>query len=224
MPMKEHGIIYQGWGVRAILEGRKTHTRRVITPHNSYVDGGPWPKGWKFDWSTAYVDQGPSPAGNPGPYLHADLIGGDTTHRIYPRYSPGDLIWVRETWSPWADKLTKDVVGLKGEQCLYKADYLNGASSIDIGGDYHWHPSIHMPRWVSRITLEITDVPVERIQEISEKDARAEGCWLTPKGIGHYSIDPPEFDSVWNSINLKRGYGWDTNPWVWVIEFRRIKP
>ena len=244
--MKEHGIIFQGWGVRAILDDRKTHTRRVITPHNSFVDGGPWPKGWKFDWSTAYVDQGPSPAGNPGPYLHADLIGGDTTHRIYSRYYIGQILWVRETWAliwteyeaDWESQTDWDVP----HRIEYKAD-----SGAKYPGDWpddssddpdcpKWSPSIHMPRKASRITLEITDVRVERVQEIPPMDCEAEG--ITGKTLaspmrgqpyeeyenGDGTIYPtpiPAFAALWDSINLKRGFGWDMNPFCWVITFKR---
>ena len=231
--MKEHGIIFQGWGVRAILDDRKTHTRRVITPHNSFVDGGPWPKGWKFDWSTAYVDQGPSPAGNPGPYLHADLIGGDTTHRIYSRYYIGQILWVRETWAliwteyeaDWESQTDWDVP----HRIEYKAD--SGAKypgdwPAEDGSDPYcpkWRPSIHMPRWASRITLEITDVRVERVQEISEEDAIAEGImrWQSERLQREDKGARTDFQALWDSINLKRGYGWDTNPWVWVLIFKR---
>lgn len=93
--------------------------------------------------------------------------------------------------------------------------------------DWTWNPSIFMPRWASRITLEITDVRVERVQEITEEDARAEGFpgerWAT--GHGDYSeIAPSEqFRELWDKLNASRGFGWDANPWVWVIEFKRIE-
>jgi len=172
----------------------------------------------------AYVDQGPSPAGNPGPYLHADLIGGDTTHRIYSRYSPGDLIWVRETWWDRKDRFHKsqDLNAIH-----YDADYW--IPSEDISHIHCRRPSIFMPRWASRITLEITDVRVERVQEISSEDVIREGVYIIPESGSRLLEDfawlPEEkFRPVWDSINLKRGYGWEVNPWVWVIEFKRIAP
>jgi len=94
-----------------------------------------------------------------------------------------------------------------------------------------WHPSIHMPRWASRLTLEVTGVRAERVQEISYDDARAEGinggcgsCGRPePCGCPYPLPDPPRvFRGLWNSINAARGYGWDVNPWVWCVSFRRV--
>lgn len=104
---------------------------------------------------------------------------------------------------------------------------------------YKWKPSIHMPRWASRITLEVTDVRVERVQDISEQDALAEGVDMeTEHGSLCINIEDASYSSnlvygsaiktvfrkLWDSINLKRGYGWDINPWVWVVEFKRAMP
>lgn len=96
----------------------------------------------------------------------------------------------------------------------------------------HWRSSIHMPRWASRLLLRITDVRVQRLREISREDAEAEGCWRTPDGAGHYSIEPPEFREVWDHFNAKpvrigdsvRRDSWDANPWVWAISFERVRP
>ena len=99
-----------------------------------------------------------------------------------------------------------------GDYIGYKADN-NPANENAL-----WSPSIFMPRWASRITLEIVSVRVERLQNISEADAFAEGI-----SGGDWLGDPVgEFAKLWNSINLKRGYGWETNCWVWVLEFKRI--
>ncbi|RPJ29807.1 MAG: hypothetical protein EHM35_13115 [Planctomycetaceae bacterium] len=122
----------------------------------------------------------------------------------------------------------------------YRADYESGevpGSMIrDIwpGADAKWRPSIHMPRWASRTTLEVTEVRVQRVQEITCKDAEAEGAY-TLDGFGrevaahvaaaeNLSVITPVilFRVLWNSINAKRGYGWDKNPWVWAVTFRRI--
>lgn len=85
-----------------------------------------------------------------------------------------------------------------------------------------WKPSIHMPRWASRINLEITDIRVERLQEINEEDAKHEGVKRINAGDFGMETWSSAFRNLWDSINSKRGYGWDTNPWVWVIEFKRI--
>jgi hypothetical protein len=92
-------------------------------------------------------------------------------------------------------------------------------------GNEKWRPSIHMPRWASRITLEVTDVRVERVQEISEEDAKTEG--VTPSIVGEWWDHlkyRAGFQTLWNSINEKRGFGWDENPWVWVVEFKKGQP
>jgi hypothetical protein len=139
---------------------------------------------------------------------------------------PGDRLWVRETHgdcTPGADALT----GTTWERPWYRADAdAYGLLGHDGEGpvyveDVKWCPSIHMPRSLSRITLEITGVRVERLQEISAEDARAEGC-NTPHvpGSGTVLSRQTEFMLLWESINGPRS--WDANPWVWVVEFRRI--
>jgi hypothetical protein len=168
--------------VRAILDGRKTQTRRVIKPQ-------------------------------PGD-IHRDLL---RINYHCPYGQPGDHLWVRETWSPWADEATKQAARGK-DPVLYRADYRKGCSALEIGGDYNWKSSIYMPRWASRITLEIIGVHVERIQDISVNDCMAEGIPINISGMNIVYF----FRDLWDSINKKRGYGWDTNPYVWVIEFKRI--
>ena len=122
----------------------------------------------------------------------------------------GDWLWVRETWSdPW------DVL-------VYRADD-DGAAAI-CSEHQVWHSPLHMPRWACRITLEITDVRVERLREISEKDAQAEGCPADRFYAAHDSNPTPQcsdwFRESWDELNARRGYPWTTNPWVWVLTFR----
>lgn len=136
-------------------------------------------------------------------------------HSIIPSVSdcylkPGDRLWVRETWNiQTVDKV---------ERVAYRADIPNGYSFVP------WRPSIFMPRRFSRITLEITDVRVERVRDISEADARAEGVTNADEGSnpidGSHTI--ANFANLWEKINAKRGYGWQANPWVWVIEFKQV--
>jgi hypothetical protein len=247
--VKEHSLGFKPPMVRAILSDTKTMTRRLITPRNSYYDGGPVNKArWaELDWASQdiFVDKGPSPMGNPGPYLHVPDKDGDAVHRIYPRYQPGDRLWVRETWKAtgmFAGRIPRDTRGCS--RFAYAADETQLLRDQPIS----WRPSIHMPRWASRITLEITGVRVERLQDISESDCIAEGIahnwtgdlktgpngfggegWVPDCGWWHYtnSIDgdpaftPHEsYQSLWESIN---GPGsWALNPWVWVVEFKRI--
>ena len=166
----EKPILFSGEMVRAILDGRKTQTRRVIKPGliHELRDGEVVPCLWEC------------------PY------GG-----------PGDRLWVREAFQP-----------LSGET-LFKADF----PPFAIGP---WKPSIFMPRNLSRITLEVVSVRVERLQEISFDDMHAEG--IVPQHIGgsHELLKQKYVRPLWDNLNAERGYGWGKNPWVWVIEFRRL--
>lgn len=119
---------------------------------------------------------------------------------------PGDRLWVREAWLQ------------DGGIYLYRADFGLGVLADSWNG--YWKPSIHMPRTVCRLTLEIVRIRAERLQSIREDDAMAEGVDFIPNApaaLDHRTA----FAGLWNSINEKRGFGWDTNPWVWVIEFKR---
>ena len=137
----------------------------------------------------------------------------------------GDRLWVRETWATYGMEAEPE----QDRPLFFRADddTREGWATPD---DLIWRPAIHMRRWASRITLEITSIRVERVQDISEKDARAEG--VTPE----FEMDAASFvrgapvpastyvlgfKHVWNEINGARGFGWDVNPWVWVIEFRK---
>jgi hypothetical protein len=187
--------------IRAILEGKKTQTRRVVTASNSEVA-----RKWNtLDFADAYADPGGTWLFGPGPYLKVKCPSDDTRHRVYPRVQPGDRLWVRETFivMPFPD--SRDPTDV-----VYYAD----ADELIRRGFRPWRPSIFMPRWASRITLEVTTVRVERAQSISARDALCEG--VAPPCI----LD--NFQRLWNSINGKRpGCAWASNPWVWVVEFRR---
>lgn len=123
-----------------------------------------------------------------------------------PYGEPGDRLWVRETWKR----------ATIGGAFLYRADYPGAEGSLP------WRPSIFMPREACRLVLEVTGVRVERIQDISHADAIAEGV-VHAMGLGPASAIPAaDFKKRWNELNAKRGFGWDANPWVWVIEFRRV--
>ena len=132
-------------------------------------------------------------------------------------------LWVRETWAD-AEKLSGGDIG----GIIYRADgateYGNEEEHINLcSKDMKWKPSIHMPRWASRITLEVVSVRVERVQDITYEGMKAEGC--LPKSCcgGHWDGLKKEYwIPLWNSINAKRGYGWDVNPFCWVVEFKRV--
>ena len=198
--MRERPILMSGQMVRAILDGRKTQTRRPIADVSAdcelFLDAG---DGF---WQQCYRDGG-------------GAIHSKSWLSRCPYGQPGDRLYVRETWQDTRSPGEPQ----NARQIMYRAD--DDRSLIG------WRPSIHMPRWASRITLEITGVRVERVQDISEDDAMAEGMISTAKlneanddYAGMYARDI--FSQEWDSIYAKRGMGWDDNPWVWVIEFRRI--
>jgi len=207
----ERPILFSAPMVRAILDGRKTQTRRVIK------DG---PKG--DYWSK------PSCSGYPGDpwYVTANLTPPSThVFKTCPYGKAGDRLWVRETWTPSVEEDGQTVV--KTEPPLYRA----GNPVFAEGGpeDWRWTPSIFMPRWASRITLEITDVRVERLQEISVTDIRSEGisCPEHDFDSGFCSSECAALRRAWSmgwdKINGKRkGCDWNSNPWVWVIEFKKL--
>lgn len=207
---KERQIIFSGEMVRAILDGRKTRTRRVVKPQPKLVDEKPnyLPNEWGF-WSGGYPDHG----------------------RVVrcPYGAPGDRLWVRETWAciwtehePGEGQTSWDVP----HRIEYKADSgvkYPGEWPDDCGDDPEcprWSSPIHMPRRASRILLEVVSVRVERVQEISETDAIAEGMTMIgPPALSNRT----SFSMLWDSINVKRGFGWDVNPWVWVVKFKRVE-
>jgi len=185
--MKEHPILFNSEMVRAILDSRKTQTRRVIKPQceanlmSGYQE-------WEYEGLLARCPFG----------------------------QIGDRLWVRETW-----RQPEDFEGYDRGAVLY------AVSEMDAGAK--WKPSIHMPRWASRITLEITDIRVERLQDITllncikEGIEKKKGSW----GIIHFEFNKKQSDSprdlfkdLWNSMNKK--HTWDSNHYVWAIEFRRV--
>lgn len=199
--MKERPILFSGPMVRAILDGKKTQTRRIV-------------KG-KGTWSVEDAD--PCRLKWPG-FENED---GDWCDMPCPYGSVGDRLWVRETLRQKPNSDYSNSPHTSRTDWVYAADDKPiKANWVEMAGwsVHRSKPSIHMPRWASRITLEITGVRVERLNEISEEDARAEGV---QKGmacddythVGH-------FRSLWESINGKDS--WSANPWVWVIEFQKV--
>jgi hypothetical protein len=199
----ERPILFSTAMVKAILEGRKTQTRRVIK-----IDDAP--ENWKI-----------SIAGT-------SIVRTEPYDVKLPRYAAGDNLWVRETWYKnypheygryWyrADGEEIDMPTIYGETIKYgKADGLK------------WRPSIFMPKEAARIFLQVTNVRVERLQEITEEDAEAEGCINNIAFIHSYDNEysnlhtaKEAFKQLWNTLNAKHGYSWDVNPWVWVIEFEK---
>lgn len=235
--MKERAIPLYQHEVRGILDNRQSMFRRVVRPQPNLNRMLPV---WRF----------------------TDSKTGKVTRCLYGPH--GTRLWGKETWRPW-DQCDQEC-GC-GELCLcsaapptpvcYRADgHVLEVEDREAG--LRWHPSIFMPRWASRITLEVTDIRVERLQDISEANALAEGCmtneeygyqcggnpgsWpcpackgggLVPGGglEGYFEVECIEcetpvmrFKHLWDSINAKRGMGWDQNPCVWVVQFEVVKP
>ena len=218
--MADRPILFSAQMVRALLDGRKTQTRRIITPGNSLFNGGRWSalhKRQEWDWEGAWVDGGPSPMGNPGPYLKLPWQAGDddfegSVHRIYPVIQPGDRLWVKEA-----------VAWVSGWGWRYRADNDDLSEKREQGEVGRWRSPIHMPRWASRLTLTATDVRPQRLSEISLGDCYAEGCTVgqTEANSGALPVGWTgpwhEYRSLWNSLHGPDA--WDANPWVWVKTF-----
>ena len=215
--MKEHPILFSGSMVRAILEGRKTQTRRVVKFAKLHPDfGEPNP-------DEAWIDPSYSVPCLKVPYGTDD---DRTEHRHYPKWEVGDHLWVKETHQ------AHPIYGSP----VYRADYDSDNNPVRNEG-WPWRPSIFMPKRCSRITLEIEDIRVERLKDISDKDAIAEGIEFRDdigtdrnfkfygkvlEKLAQWTTCPKwSYQSLWESINGEDS--WDANPFVWPISFRRIK-
>lgn len=207
--MKERGMIFNGEMVRAILDGRKTQTRRImkVQPSDAFH---PTHNGYDLDLNAHWYTPGVVDKNGYLQPAKKEVFGVADENEGYtcPFGAVGGRIWVRETFCAVPDH--EEPAGCSA--LLYAADG---------NGPYgKWTPSIHMPRWASRLMLEITGVRVERLRDLSEDDAKSEG--ITPPSGGvlpgwEYRIN---FRDLWMSI-----YGadnWETNPWVWVIEFKVV--
>lgn len=198
-------IIFSTEMVRAILDGRKTQTRRVIKPQPDKYGY------WKHK------------AGH--------MVHKQDLNLCCPYGQPGDTLWVRETWVRCANGCPNDgrPVGPDGWSCLYRATEPEAMEYPISSKTTRWHPSIHMPKWAARLFLEITDIRVERVHDISEEDAVDEGIEVDENNHVVRGDDinwggaVTAFAELWDSINAKRGYSWDSNPWVWVVIFRRVR-
>lgn len=242
--MKERGMIFNGEMVRAILDGRKTQTRRIMKPQPEPCPrGGHWWPSNVFKTMLHVEEEMQNVKGGWGGLVGDACPFGDV----------GDRIWVRETWGVVShafsdDGLMIDWVPDRPTTAIHEMPFGNGYYSghaiYAADGDFTWgdddgyedgrscwKPSIHMPKAASRILLEITDVRVERLNAISEEDARAEGiidggCLNCgePEPCGCANPEPDATDAfayLWQSIYGQES--WNANPWVWVISFERIE-
>ena len=213
--MKERHILFSGPMLRAILAGQKTQTRRTVKPQPEWSEP-----------ATAWTFREDGHSGQ-GWYAYNDDYPEEGALFYHCPYSqPGDRLWVRETWMDLSGTGIEPITGSRSRYA-YRADVLSGSYGDETRKEYglKWRPSIFMPRGASRILLEIVSVRVERLQDISEADAIAEGA---PGGHGSipgypYAATPHEhYRHIWESIN-GRG-SWEKNPWVWVVEFKRTEP
>ncbi|WP_301691936.1 morphogenetic protein [Klebsiella pneumoniae] len=206
--MKERGMIFNGEMVRAILDGRKTQTRRPV----------------KFPVHDKNL--GCELAGNE---LAGELSAGNYLNSAFGK--PGDRIWVRETWQAIHDycdenghvderRYARSIPRHRGNYWHPVYEEAWGNESRE-DRDFPWRPSIHMPRWASRILLEITDVRVERLNAISEEDAGKEGYPADPAPYGGEMDKWLWFRQLWDEIYPEQSF--KHNPWVWVIEFKRVE-
>lgn len=239
--MKERPILFSGPMVRAILEGRKTQTRRVVKPQ-------PWKDCRAWFWkknpkAERYCDFG-----------WADDFPANLLADECPYGQIGDRLWVRETWgwanacpggdslcredwvevgyrasdSPRGEGISDPIPRSKEEVGRIYDQVLSEMAAAGVEGDGYpqvcrWRPSIHMPRWASRLLLEVVEVRAERLQDIREYDAEAEGVTLPATWApGKDPTYRHHFANLWDSINAKRGYPWASNPWVWALTFRRL--
>ena len=225
--MKERPILFSAPMVRAILEGRKTVTRRVFAPERMT-----WPR--KGFYETHALRGGELMTTGFGPFHPERWLS------YCPYGQPGDRLWVRESF--WKNEDGFKPTLLLGAKATQQAEYDASLNDLDREElrqfQYKRKPSIHMPRWASRITLEVTGVRVERLWEITSEQAIAEGiegtrpsnqCEMAWRDYAMAKLDPFEwfgrpvdsFHSLWVSINGTDS--WNANPWVWAVEFKRIQ-
>jgi hypothetical protein len=218
--VKEKPIIFSAPMVRAILEGRKTQTRRVIKPQPKAKSA------FEGFWTSGNV---PEVIGKYFWVFKNDMGLRELDAAVKPRHNAGNILWGRETWG-WGIQLAVGIV--------YKAD-----KNASLTEGEKWKPSIRMPREIARLFLEVKGIRVERLYEITNKDAIREGVSATatkfggcqardkpdrngkfgcPKGCNCFNARE-NFAGLWDSLNAKRGYSWYSNPWVWVIEFEKAE-
>lgn len=216
--MTDRPILFSGPMVRALLDGRKTQTRRMMKPQPAGISS-----------ATRFMS------------ASWEIVPESSRCSVdfkAPAYRPGDHLWVREAWRTWTsvDKFSPanlrggapDCLGLSPASIWYEAtpnvDVGAGPLESEVG---RLRAGMHMPRWASRLTLTVTDVRVQRLQEINGADAEAEGVF---RHVAEYSLDKvfrgeraataiAYYRELWDKLNADRGYGWETNPWIVAITF-----
>ena len=228
-------ILFNTEMVRAIMDGRKSCTRRLVKPQPQgrlcYTFAGGDCGTWGYPSKTAYENWGDEYK------LPEDITDEELKRRWNPPYHTDDILYVRETWEHFeccccegdehGNCYREPQQSVLNKSCgcyMYRA-------TDEIYGDARWHPSIHMPKEAARIWLKVTDVRVERLQDITDDGAKAEGAnWKNGRNVGWEEkmkrTATERFAEIWDSTIKKSDidrYGWEANPWVWVIEFERCE-
>jgi hypothetical protein len=216
--MTERPILFNGSMVRAILDGRKRVMRQVVKPQpdDNFHPLNPGGRVERYN---------PLRVGRDGEEYPAPERWGvyDDQSDYAAPCAPGDRLWVRETWAEESQSPDEyPIICYRADGASHHSDKWNRSPRLE--QDYtprKWRPSIHMPRWASRITLDVVSVRVERLQDIDNYDAKLEGVEEADTDeCGDYRWS---FMELWDSLNAKRGFGWDVNPFVWRIEFEVAK-
>lgn len=241
--MKEHGLLFKDAMIKVLLAGDKTMTRRITTKRNSICASARFDD---LDLSQSWIDN---------ECIKAPRHSDDTVHRIFSRYEVGDRIYAKETWRAYLKECVHNRGGFRAYDLSPSPEtsHIEYKADKDTTHDYgDWKPSIFMPRWASRITLEIIDIRAERLQDITEDAAIKEGIeseiYDQTVVLKDYSNNSSKFDNewfqswsselnnymdeekicresfktLWDSINSKK-YPWESNPICWVISFRKMK-
>lgn len=201
-------MIFNTEMTRAILDGRKTVTRRPVKPQETDWEFS----GMENDPHMTRIDRNGEEYPSQESGIWASFEWGVAFRFVKAPYQLGDILYVRETWAAWSR--TYGTI----PRILYKADRYTDAEKIK------WRPSIHMPHEIARIFLRVTDVRVERLQDMNMNDVQAEG--VVPDGVKGGQWQQDYMKPVWDSTIKPADralYGWEANPWVWVIKFERIK-
>ncbi|WP_243612964.1 hypothetical protein [Shimia aestuarii] len=209
--MPDKPILFSGPMVRALLDGRKTQTRRVVKPQPKWTSDA-------WHWQSSRYDNGLG-----ADYFHTPHVAGIMSAWVKAMpYAIGDRLWVREAHYLTDDGESEYAVFAEDEAGV--AEHLQNMQTtmtshpqIDWSKHIRLRPSIHMPRWASRLTLVVTDVRVQRVQEINRGDAMEEGCPFPNMADGQNPRD--WFRALWDSLNACRNFGWDANPWVAAYTF-----
>ena len=216
----DHRICEREDSIKAILDGRKIQTRKVIYPQPELdPDGAKYGMGG-FWWASSKC---------------LSMVTVEQMPCLCPYGQIGNKLWVPEPWLLY-NHLGTFVGSIPKQRCSSALSVGYKVDGLDPENIFGWRPSITMSKWAARIWLEITDIRVERVRDITDKDALAEGIittynecqfppvpWYTYSGAIHQYVFPRvAFEHLWDTINAKRGYGWDIDPWVWVLTFKKI--